>query len=246
MYGQGYLPVGEKDENYVYMIQIDFFYSTQLTFFKRFCLSTIPIKQKVFISKYRNNISCDLKDFHIIILNSQEELLLKFAELFKKYLLAFEIGFNTGYDWNFILKKVIKLKIENTFNRKLFKFARVNIVENAKKIFKTEIKNTLDAMLNRYGLSEKVDLLYLPESADNLWYMFIYANAIKFKNNYKVLVKLSHQLLRLTKLSFNKYLISMLVPETILKIYTIELAYYCSVDTLQLQELNLKHNIIGD
>ncbi|RIB10260.1 ribonuclease H-like domain-containing protein [Gigaspora rosea] len=260
--GPGYLPVGEEDEDYVYMIQIDFFYSTQLTSFKQFCLSTIPIEQKAFISKYGNKISCDLKDFHIIILNSQEELLLKFAELFEKYSLAFEIGFNTGgYDWNFILKKVIKLKIENIFNRKLFKFARVNIIKNvresivkiyekeidekmmkqycgininnrnikAKKTFKTKIKNTLDAVLNRCGLAGKVDLPYLPESSDNLYFG-----------------QLSHQLSRLTKISFNKCLISMLVPETILKIYAVELVYYCSVDTLRLQELNLKRNIIGD
>ncbi|RIB06729.1 hypothetical protein C2G38_2216349 [Gigaspora rosea] len=274
MRGPGYLPAGKKDEDYVYMIQMDFFYSTQLIFFKRFCLSTIPIEQKAFISKYRNKISCDLKDFHIIILNSQEELLLKFAELFEKYSPAFEIGFNTsGYDWNFILKKVIKLNIENTFNRKLFKLAKVNIVENVResivKIYEKEIdekmmkqycgininnrnikvnpnENLIYAVLNRCGLSGKVDLLYLPESSDNLQCIFIYANAIKFKNNYKVLVTLSHQLSRLTKISFNKCLISILVPETILKIYAVELAYYCSVDTLRLQELNLKRNIIGD
>ncbi|CAG8672459.1 17318_t:CDS:1, partial [Dentiscutata heterogama] len=79
----------------------------------------------------------------------------------------------------------------------------------------------------------KVDLPYLPNPmSNNLCCIFIYINAIKFKNNYSKLCKLSEQLSKLTKISFEKCLVAMLAPESILKHYAIELAYYCSINTL--------------
>ncbi|CAG8482601.1 9146_t:CDS:10 [Gigaspora margarita] len=89
--------------------------------------------REAFKTKYYNKISCAKDDFNIMILDSQEELILTFASLLRNYSPAFEIGFNTGgYDWNFILKKVQLLKINDAFNMNRFSHTKVNVIENVK------------------------------------------------------------------------------------------------------------------
>ncbi|CAG8779836.1 14366_t:CDS:2, partial [Racocetra fulgida] len=111
--GPGYLPSGEEPDDYVYMIQIN-----------RFCLTTIPINHVKFLSKYGSSLQCDPKDYHIIQLESQQDLILKFAELYQSYSPDIEFGFNTGgYDWNFILRKSMVLEIYDQF---------VSIITNTK------------------------------------------------------------------------------------------------------------------
>ncbi|CAG8687691.1 23763_t:CDS:2 [Cetraspora pellucida] len=61
-----------------------------------------------------------------------------------------------------------------------------------------------------------------------------------------MLEKLSDQLSKLINIPFSDCLNIFQVSESMLEEYAIELAYYCSVDTLQLHKLNLKRNIIGD
>ena len=51
-----------------------------------------------------------------------------------------------------------------------------------KKIFPTEIKNTLDEVLKRCGLEGKVDLLYIL-TYDNLRSMYVYVNTLIYKDN---------------------------------------------------------------
>src|SRR5207244_9042321 len=59
----------------------------------------------------------------------------------------------------------------------------IDLLVWAKKTFPTEITNTLDAVLMRCGLKEKIDLPYIPNETffkkhDNLRCMFIFVNAI--------------------------------------------------------------------
>ncbi|CAG8811277.1 23536_t:CDS:2, partial [Cetraspora pellucida] len=61
-----------------------------------------------------------------------------------------------------------------------------------------------------------------------------------FKNNNQMLEKLSDQLSKLINIPFSDCLNAFQVSESILEEYAIELAYYCSVDILQLHKLNLK------
>ncbi|RIB17241.1 hypothetical protein C2G38_2187872 [Gigaspora rosea] len=104
---------------------------------------------------YVNKISCDPKDFHIIILDFQEKLLLKFAELFEEYSLAFEIGFNIGgYDWGFILKKVMKLNIEDAFNKKLFNFTKINAIDTFNKKINNFSKTIENFQKNVFNLAK--------------------------------------------------------------------------------------------
>ena len=77
------------------------------------------------------------KDFNFVIIDTQKELLLKFAELYNLYNPDFEIGYNTGgYDWPNILKKVELLKIENEFTTKIL-VRKSKLVSN---IYKREIQ----------------------------------------------------------------------------------------------------------
>jgi DNA polymerase elongation subunit (family B) len=117
----------------------------------------------------------------------------------------------------------------------------------ARKTFPTEIKNTLDEVLSRCGLAKKIDLPYTPaESSDDLRCMFIYVNAIKFKTNIPLLIKLAVQLSELCKIEYKKCLKAFLVDDKILEQYAVEIAYYCSVDSIRCQELMIKRNILGD
>ncbi|CAG8723429.1 7783_t:CDS:1 [Cetraspora pellucida] len=61
-----------------------------------------------------------------------------------------------------------------------------------------------------------------------------------------MLEKLSDQLSKLINIPFSNCLNAFQVSESMLEDYVIELAYYCSVDTLCLHKLNLKRNIISD
>ncbi|CAG8810872.1 16177_t:CDS:2, partial [Cetraspora pellucida] len=98
--GPGFFPVGEKEDDYVYMIQFDIIFYNESIPRKRFCLSTIPINSQKFYSKYNST------ELIFIELPTQEQLLLKFAKLVGNYEPEFEIGYNTGqFDWNFVLKK---------------------------------------------------------------------------------------------------------------------------------------------
>src|SRR5260364_407096 len=105
----------------------------------------------------------------------------------------------------------------------------------------------LDHILKKCKLLGKIDLPYIPETnANNLNSMFIYVSAIKFANDKPLLSKLALQLSKLCKIDYEKCVEAMSVDSTILEKYAVELAYYCSVDTLRLQELLIKCNIVGD
>ncbi|CAG8818580.1 15049_t:CDS:2, partial [Racocetra fulgida] len=80
----------------------------------------------------------------------------------------------------------------------------IDLLVWAKKTFPTEIKNTLDVVLKRCELLGKVDLPYIPDSSEDLRCMFVYINAIKFKNNFQLLTRLAEQLSNLTKISVEK------------------------------------------
>jgi DNA polymerase elongation subunit (family B) len=92
------------------MIQFDIVFYNESSPIRRFCLTTIPINSELFSLKYPET------SIIFIELKSQEELLLKFAELFGNFQPDFEIGYNTGqFDWNFILKKAKLLNIDEQF-----------------------------------------------------------------------------------------------------------------------------------
>ncbi|CAG8723438.1 7784_t:CDS:1 [Cetraspora pellucida] len=114
--GLGFFPVGEKENDYVYIIQFDIVFYNKSISRKRFCLSTIPINSQKFHSKYNST------ELIFIELQTQEQLLLKFAELVGNYEPEFEISYNTSqFDWNFILKKARLLNIDDEFIRLLTK-----------------------------------------------------------------------------------------------------------------------------
>ena len=56
----------------------------------------------------------------------------------------------------------------------------------ARKTFPTEITNILDVVLKHCGLEEKIDLPYIPKD-DDIRSMYVYINAIKFKDDIKYL-----------------------------------------------------------
>ncbi|CAG8821016.1 18167_t:CDS:1, partial [Racocetra fulgida] len=99
--------------------------------------------------------------------------------------------------------------------------------------------------LKRCGLSDKIDLLYLPEKGStDLRCMFVYTNAIIFHHNKQILTQFAVQLSKKTKIQLEQCEFAFLVSDDELEDYAIELAYYCSVDTMRLHELNIKRNII--
>src|SRR5437868_1361839 len=109
----------------------------------------------------------------------------------------------------------------------------------AKKTFPTEIKNTLDEVLKRCGLERKVDLPYIPTD-DNLRSMYVYVNALIYKDNIEKLENLSLQISKLCNINYERYLRAFHVSEETLQNYALEITYYCSVDSLRCQELMMK------
>ncbi|CAG8720111.1 13149_t:CDS:2, partial [Cetraspora pellucida] len=75
----------KKEDDYVYMIQFDIVFYNESISQKRFCLSTISINSQKFHLKY------DSTELIFIELQTQEQLLLKFAELVRNYKSEFEI-----------------------------------------------------------------------------------------------------------------------------------------------------------
>ena len=78
----------------------------------------------------------------------------------------------------------------------------IDLLVWAKKTFPTEITNTLDAVLMRCRLKRKIDLPYIPNETffkkhNDLRCMFIFVNAIKFKDNIEMLKHLAEQLSKL-------------------------------------------------
>src|SRR5437868_4083710 len=77
--------------------------------------------------------------------------------------------------------------------------------------------------------------------------MFIFVNAIKFKDNIGMLKRLAEQLSKLCDfISYERCLSAFLVDDEILERYAIDIAYYCSVDSIHCQELMIKQDVIGN
>ena len=282
--GPGFFPVGYEPTSYLYTIQMDFYWIFEQTPFQRYCITTLPINQQLFFSKYSDCLS---SNFHFIICDSEISLLLNFARIFHNFKPDFEFGYNTGgYDWNFILSKVEQYNITRQFNNILlgttddvliniretevrykerdvdevmrkYEFAGININNRsikvnptekiiceyyyisgtvfldllvwAKKTFPTEIKNTLNDVLVRCSLQGKIDLLYLPTKSD-LKSMFIYVNAIKFKDNLSKIQDFSSQLVSLQNVDYESCMNYFLVTENQLEHYAADIIYYCATD----------------
>ncbi|CAG8590973.1 23399_t:CDS:2 [Cetraspora pellucida] len=90
----------------------------------------------------------------------------------------------------------------------------------AQKTFLTTLSNTLNNVLVRCGLPEKIDLPYvLDEETKDLDCMFIYITAIKYRYNITILNDLSLKLSNLTKIDNEKILEKMQVDSNILDLY---------------------------
>ena len=76
--------------------------------------------------------------------------------------------------------------------------------------------------------------------------MFVYITSIKHYNDLEILSKMALKLSSKCNIDYQICLNSMNVNKEILENYAIDIAYYCSIDTLRLQELLIKRNIIGD
>ena len=76
--------------------------------------------------------------------------------------------------------------------------------------------------------------------------MFVYVTAIKYGNNLEKIKELANKLSLKCNIDYQICLDSMQASQKILEEYAIDIAYYCSIDTLRLQELIIKRNIIGD
>ena len=115
----------------------------------------------------------------------------------------------------------------------------------AKKTFPTEIKNTLNDVFVWCGLQGKIDLPYLPAKSD-LKSMFIYVNAIKFKDNPSKIQDFSSQLVSLQNVDYESCMNHFLVSKNQLEHYAANIIYYCTTDSLRYQELIIKRNILQD
>ena len=303
--GPGNFPVPEEDNDYIYMIQLDIFLLNQSKPLRRYNLSLFDINPTLFFSLYSDQVSCDSDTFIFLKLNSQEELLLKFAELYGLCQPEFEIGYNTsGFDWRFVLNKSKHLGIHERFTETIlgqkskfyaniretdirvmdinlddkmqkYQFAGLNLSNReikvnplerqkceyfyiqgtvnidllvwAKKTFQTEIKHTLAHVLEKCRLGGKIDLPYIPEeSSDDTRSMFVYVISILFRDDQSLISNLSAKLSKLCKIPEERCLASFNVDTSTLERYAVDVAFYCSVDSLRLQELMIRRNIIGD
>ncbi|RIB24443.1 hypothetical protein C2G38_2283784 [Gigaspora rosea] len=122
----------------------------------------------------------------------------------------------------------------------------IDLLVWAKKIFQNELKHMLAHILKKCKLSGKIELWYIPDNnSDNLKCIFVYVSAIKFKNDELLLSEFATKLSKLCKIDYQKWF-DVMSDSSVLEEYTIDLAYYCSVNTLRLQELLIKRNIVGD
>ncbi|CAG8604162.1 1889_t:CDS:2 [Dentiscutata heterogama] len=142
-----YFSIGHEEISYIYMIQMDIYWVSKSLPIQLFCLTTLPINQELFFSKY--NI-CSPDNFYFLQFDMKIGLLLGFAQIFYNFKSDFELGYNIIW---------------------------------AKKAFLTKIKNILNNVLLRCSLEGKIDLPHIPSNSSNLKLMFIYVNAIKFKDN---------------------------------------------------------------
>ncbi|RIB11114.1 ribonuclease H-like domain-containing protein [Gigaspora rosea] len=245
--GPVFFPVAEQPDDYIYMIQLDIFLYNQFQPLKRYNITSLPINTSLFFEKYGNEKSCSPNEFDFVLVNSEEEILLEFAKLNYLYQKDIEIGYNTGgFDWPFVLKKAELLGILDEFSQQLLGSIFLDLLVWAKKIFQNELKHTLAYILKKCKLSGKVDLSYIPDdNSDNLKCIFVYVLAIKFQNNELLLSEFATKLSKLCKIDYQKCFNAM-SDSSVLEEYVIDLAYYCSVDTLCLQELLIKQNIVGD
>ena len=204
-----------------------------------------------------------------ISLNSSDNIVKKFATLIlSRYNLKFK---NIGYNFRESDIRVVVRDIEEKMKK--YEFTRMNVVSHdikanpienikceyfnipgtifldlfvwARKTFPTEIKNILDEVLKRCRLEGKVDLPYILTD-DNLRSMYIYVNALIYKDNIEKLENLSLQISKLCNIDYKRCLRVFHVFEETLQNYALEITYYCSVDSLRCQELMKKRNIIGD
>ena len=84
------------------MIQVDIFFTDETLPDRRYCITSIPVNYQFLTTKYRSEICCKPENFKIIKVKMQEQILLKFAEIYRGYKPEFDLEFNIGeYDWKF-------------------------------------------------------------------------------------------------------------------------------------------------
>ena len=93
--GPGYFPVGEQEEDYVYMIQVDLYWLSVKELVKRYCLTTIPVNKELFERTYQ----ILMNNFEFMYCESQEQIILRFAEIVRNYKPDIDCRYNIfGYD----------------------------------------------------------------------------------------------------------------------------------------------------
>ncbi|RIB02541.1 hypothetical protein C2G38_2227554 [Gigaspora rosea] len=122
-----------------------------------------------------------------------------------------------------------------------YQFDRLNINNRNIKV------NPIEKQTCKYFYVQgKIDFPYiLNDNSDNLKCMFVYVLAIKFKNDKLLLSEFATKLFKLCQIDYQKCFDAM-SNLSVLEKYAIDLAYYCSIDTLRLQELLIIRNIVGD
>ncbi|RIB01352.1 hypothetical protein C2G38_2231094 [Gigaspora rosea] len=248
--GPGFFSVAEQPDNYIYMIQLDIFLYNQSQPLKQYNITLFPINTSLFFEKYGNEIS-----YIEIGYNTggfDWPFVLKKAEL---------LGISDEFSQQFLGKKSkliyniqetkVHIKV-NPIEKQTCEYFYIqglifiDLLVWAKKTFQNELKHTLAHILKKCKLSGKIDLSYIPDdNSDNLKCIFVYVLAIKFKNDELLLSEFATKLSKLCKIDYQKCF-DVMSDSSVLEEYAIDLAYYCSVNTLRLQELLIKRNIVGD
>ncbi|RIB24512.1 ribonuclease H-like domain-containing protein [Gigaspora rosea] len=268
--GPGFFPVAEQPDDYIYMMQLDIFLYNQSQPLKRYNITSLPINTSLFFEKYGNEISCSLNDFNFVLVNSEEEILLEFAKLNYLYQKDIEIGYNTGgFDWPFVLKKAKLLGISDKFFQQLLG-KKSKLIYNIQETKVRIIDNDVDERMQKYqfaGLNiNNRDIKVNPMEKQTCEYFYVQGSifldllvwakkifqnelkhtlahilkkSIKFQNDELLLSEFATKLSKLCKIDYQKCFDAM-SDSSVLEEYAIDLAYYCSVDTLRLQELLIK------
>ncbi|CAG8721083.1 5244_t:CDS:2, partial [Cetraspora pellucida] len=115
----------------------------------------------------------------------------------------------------------------------------------------TSNKHQKTGQVSEETLKEKIDLPYLSDKCEvektgDFRSMYVYVNALKYKNNREKFPEIAIKLSRKCDIEYEKCLQALLADNDTLKHYSVELVYYCSVDSLRCHELMRKRNVIGD
>ncbi|CAG8455392.1 6893_t:CDS:2 [Cetraspora pellucida] len=136
--GPGFFLLAENDKDYVYIIQFDIVFYNESFPIRRFCLTTIPINSELFSLKYPET------SIIFIELQTQEELLLKFAELFAKLLNIDEqftgLLTKTKTDLQFNIHQVTVRVVDHNIEKEdqKYGYAGINMNNRSIKISSTE------------------------------------------------------------------------------------------------------------